>query len=73
MKITKRETEILDLISWGFSDKEIALQLNISARTVQTHVERAREKLEARNRTHAVTLFLMINHKITQLGKLVNT
>ena len=58
MKLSKRELEILELISWGYSDKEIAYQLNISARTVQTHVTRIVNKLGARNRTNAVANYM---------------
>lgn len=52
-KISKKEKEILELISYGYSDKEIALKLNNSPRTIQTHVTRICIKLEAQNRTHA--------------------
>ena len=58
MKLSKRELEILELISWGYSDKEIACNLNISARTVQTHVNRIVIKLNARNRTNAVANYM---------------
>lgn len=58
MKLSKRELEILELISWGYSDKEIACDLNISARTVQTHVMRIVVKLGARNRTNAVANYM---------------
>lgn len=58
MKLSKRELEILDLISWGYSDKEIACNLKISARTVQTHVNRIVIKLHARNRTNAVANYI---------------
>ena len=58
MKLSKRELEILELISWGYSDKEIASNLNISARTVQTHVTRIVIKLNARNRTNAVANYI---------------
>ena len=58
MKLSKRELEILELISWGYSDKEIACNLNISARTVQTHVTRIVIKLGARNRTNAVANYI---------------
>lgn len=58
MKLSKRELEILELISFGYSDKEIAGNLNISARTVQTHVTRTVLKLNARNRTNAVANYL---------------
>jgi DNA-binding NarL/FixJ family response regulator len=36
-KLTERETEILKLIAEGYTVKEIAGKLNISARTVRTH------------------------------------
>jgi len=58
MKLSKRELEILELISWGYSDKEIAYKLCISARTVQTHVTRMVIKLGARNRTNAVANYI---------------
>lgn len=58
MKLSKRELEILELISWGYSDKEIAGNLSISARTVQTHVTRIVIKLGARNRTNAVANYI---------------
>ncbi len=58
MKLSKRELEILELISWGYSDKEIAYKLHISSRTVQTHVTRIVIKLGARNRTNAVANYL---------------
>ncbi len=61
MKLSKRELEILELISWGYSDKEIACNLSISARTVQTHVTRIVIKLGARNRTNAVANYLRQN------------
>ena len=58
MKLSKRELEILELISQGYSDKEIACHLLISARTVQTHVTRIVIKLGARNRPNAVANYL---------------
>lgn len=58
MKLSKRELEILELISCGYSDKEIACSLKISARTVQTHVARTVIKLNARNRTNAVANYI---------------
>ena len=62
MKLSKRELEILELISWGNSDREIANNLNISARTVQTHVTRIVIKLGARNRTNAVANYMRQFH-----------
>lgn len=55
MPLSKRETEIIIFVANGFSDKEIATRLSISARTIQTHMTRICLKLRAKNRTHAVT------------------
>ncbi|GAB5480286.1 response regulator transcription factor [Sphingorhabdus sp. EL138] len=52
--LTRRETEILEYITLGLSAKEVALEINISPRTVERHVENVRLKLRARNRTHMV-------------------
>ena len=58
MKLSKRELEILEQISQGCSDKEIACNLQISTRTVQTHVTRIVVKLGARNRPNAVANYI---------------
>ena len=53
--ITERQREVLVLLARGATDHEIAVQLDISARTVQFHVDRIKERLEARSRPEAVT------------------
>lgn len=58
MKLSKRELEILELLSWGYCDKEIGCTLEISPRTVQTHISRIIVKLGARNRTSAVAIYI---------------
>ncbi len=58
MKLTNREYEILELLSDGNSDKQIAELLKISRRTVQTHVGRVYMKMGVNNRVSAVTMFL---------------
>lgn len=52
--LTRRELEILEYVTRGLSAKEVARHINISPRTVDRHVECARLKLRARNRTHMV-------------------
>jgi DNA-binding NarL/FixJ family response regulator len=44
--LTSREREVLILISEGFSNKEIACQLGVGVRTVETHRERVMRKLD---------------------------
>ena len=59
MKLSLRKKEILTLLAKGLTDKEIALKLNISKRTVNTHVSNILNGLNARNRVHAVVLYMM--------------
>jgi len=45
ISLTKREREIIDLISEGLSNKEIAQRLHIATYTVKSHVHNILEKL----------------------------
>ena len=53
--VTEREVAVLQLLARGESNKEIAAQLSISDHTVKSHVANILDKLEARDRTEAVT------------------
>jgi DNA-binding NarL/FixJ family response regulator len=59
VSLSKRETDVLNLIAGGNSNKCIARLLSISKETAKGHVKRILAKLEARDRTHAVTLGVM--------------
>jgi DNA-binding NarL/FixJ family response regulator len=52
--LSEREMEVLRLIAWGYSNKEIAGQLNISVKTVETYKTRLAEKLDLKSRTEIV-------------------
>jgi DNA-binding CsgD family transcriptional regulator len=54
--ITRRELEILKLISQGLSNREIAEHLFVSENTVKTHSSRLFDKLSAKRRTQAVQI-----------------
>jgi LuxR family maltose regulon positive regulatory protein len=54
--LTKRELEILQLIAWGLSDKEIAETLSITIATAKKHASNIYGKLGAKRRTQAVAL-----------------
>lgn len=53
-KITPRESEILELVARGLSNKEIGAELSISEGTVKNHLHRIMQKLNAGNRTELV-------------------
>lgn len=52
--ISKREHEVLVLIAKGMSNQEIADTLFVSQSTIKTHTSRLFEKLDVKNRTHAI-------------------
>jgi DNA-binding NarL/FixJ family response regulator len=52
--ISKREYEVLGLMSEGLSNREIAEKLFVSLSTVKTHSSNLFAKLDARRRTQAV-------------------
>ena len=54
--LTPRETEVLQLISEGNSNKEIGNRLGISEETVKGHVKNILGKLGANDRTQAVSI-----------------
>jgi DNA-binding NarL/FixJ family response regulator len=56
--LSKREMEILDLLSKGYRYKEISESLFISLDTVRSHVRNIYDKLHVRSRTEAVVKFL---------------
>ena len=53
--LSKREIEVLGLVSKGFASKEIADKLFLSVNTVNNHRQNILEKVGAVNTTEAVT------------------
>jgi len=53
-KLTAKETQVLRLCAAGLSNKEIASQLDLSPRTVQTHLAAVFSKMGVSSRTEAV-------------------
>lgn len=57
-ELSKREQDVLQLLAYGKSNKEIARELGIGSQTVKTHVSHIFTKLGAADRTGAVALAL---------------
>lgn len=56
LEITSREYEVLQAISEGLSNKEIAGKLFLSESTIKTHVSNLLVKLNAKRRTQALQI-----------------
>jgi len=56
--LTRRENEVLEYLSQGLANKEIAQMLSISLDTVRYHLKQIYDKLHVRSRTEAVAKFV---------------
>ena len=54
VELSGREEEVLRLVAWGYTNKEVAGYLNISVKTVETHKTNLMEKLELNGRSDIV-------------------
>jgi DNA-binding NarL/FixJ family response regulator len=58
LPLSKRELQLLDLLSQGLLYKEISAQLGITVGTVKQHIHNIYEKLQVNNKTEAINLYL---------------
>jgi DNA-binding NarL/FixJ family response regulator len=63
--LTRRESEVLEILAEGLADKEIAARLSVSTATVRTHVNAILAKTGARSRTQA--LILAVRHGLVRI------
>ena len=56
--LSAREEEVLILLSKGYSNKEIAVQLSIGVETVGSHLKHIYEKMHVRSRAEAVARYM---------------
>lgn len=54
--LTRRQQQLVPLIAQGLTNKEIALQLNLSEQTVKNHVHRMLQKVGAEDRLSVVEM-----------------
>jgi len=62
--LTRRESDVLDELIQGQSNRQIGTNLFISEDTVKSHVKAILRKLGARDRAHAVSLVLSARHPV---------
>jgi DNA-binding CsgD family transcriptional regulator len=59
-KLSTRETQIVILMGFGYTDKQIGEALFISPHTAHTHIGNILKKLGAHNKAHAVGVFYRV-------------
>jgi len=62
--LTEREREVLDLLTTGKQNKQIAQDLGVSPRTIEIHRARVMEKMDAQSVAELVRMMLDLGHKI---------
>ncbi len=68
-RLSPREQEVLALVAQGHTNKAVGSVLSISARTVQGHLARVFEKLQAESRTEAVMRAVSLGWLPAALGR----
>lgn len=68
IQLTERERDVLRCLTLGASDKEIAQQLYLSVRTVQSHLARLYHKLGVHSRTEAVLVAVRAGWVANEFG-----
>lgn len=66
--LTDRELEVLDAVTLGQSNTEIAARLFVSVNTVKFHVRNVLRKLDVGSRTQAAVIATRIAHSDTNCG-----
>lgn len=69
-RLTDRELEVLELAAKGYTNKAIGVQLGISDRTVQGHLAKTFDKLQASSRTEAVMRAVSLGWLASDLGQM---
>lgn len=60
--LTKREEEVFSLLVKNMTTKDIALELDISEKTVRNHISNAMQKLGVKGRAQAVVELIRLGN-----------
>jgi DNA-binding NarL/FixJ family response regulator len=67
VELTRREREILELVSQGYGNKDIADRLSVSVETVRHHLKRVYQKFHVHSRSEAVVQFIGRNGRTPEV------
>ncbi|MEJ2317634.1 MAG: response regulator FixJ [Gammaproteobacteria bacterium] len=60
-QLTKRESQVMEMVTNGKSNKEIAAELNVSAKTVEAHRAHVMEKMQAGSLAELVRMAMIVS------------
>ena len=60
--LTSREKEVLHYLALGVRPDRIAFEMNLSLATIHMHIQKAKKRLKARTREHAVAMAIVGCH-----------
>ena len=60
-QLTKRESQVMEMVTNGKSNKEIAAELNVSAKTVEAHRAHVMEKMQAGSLAELVRMAMTVS------------
>jgi DNA-binding NarL/FixJ family response regulator len=72
-RLSERELQVLQLAAKGQTNKSIGFRLGISDRTVQGHLARICDKLNAKSRTEAVMRAVSVGWLPADVGRMPET
>ncbi|HEY6330396.1 MAG TPA: response regulator transcription factor [Blastocatellia bacterium] len=58
-ELSAREEEVLELVAWGYSNKEVSQRLQLSVKTIEAHKANSSRKLGLNSRTDIVRYALL--------------
>lgn len=61
-RLTERQREVLQLISQGYTNYRIAIELGVRVGTIKKHIEHVLNRLEVQTRVSAARVYLMASH-----------
>ncbi|MEL4898114.1 helix-turn-helix transcriptional regulator [Crocosphaera sp. Alani8] len=59
IKLTQRERQLLEWLSFGYSYQEMAVSIHISVGTIKNYFLKLREKFNAHNNSHLVSIIFL--------------
>lgn len=68
-QLTRREHEVMEMVTAGLSNKEIAAKLDVSAKTIEAHRARVMEKMEARSLAELVRMAVLVSGEAQVSGE----